>query len=66
MSHHQVKNQIYKYALNCIDIATCSGFIYPLKLRDSTSIAKALEKLFKSRYCPKIFIVDKGTEFVVK
>ncbi|RHZ62078.1 hypothetical protein Glove_344g7 [Diversispora epigaea] len=45
MSHHQVKNQIYKYALNCIDIASL------------------LEKLFKSRYCPRIFMVDKGTEF---
>ncbi|RHZ90117.1 hypothetical protein Glove_8g116 [Diversispora epigaea] len=46
MTHHQVKNQIYKYALNCIDIATCTGFIYPLISRDSASVAKSIRKAF--------------------
>jgi len=68
MPHDQVGNKIYKYALTYVDIASQIKWLYPLTDRDSTSVAKGLEKLFNSSICSitwpiKLLMVDKGFEF---
>src|SRR5438552_5584451 len=68
MSHDQVGNKIYKYALTCVDIASQIKWLYPLTDRDCTSVAKGLEKLFNSSICSiiwpkKLLMVDKSSEF---
>jgi len=67
MPHDIVGNKIYKYALNCVDIASRTKWTYPLTDRDSASVAIGFEKLFNSKYCPliwpKTLMVDKGSEF---
>ena len=67
MPHDKIKRKTYKFALNCVDIASRTKWTYPLCDRDSASVAKGLKWLFSSRECPltwpKLLIVDKGSEF---
>src|SRR6266496_3682483 len=55
MSYDQIGNKTYKFALNCVDIATHTKWTYPLTKHDSASIAKGFENLFNSRVCPNMF-----------
>ena len=69
MPYDQIGNKTYKFALNCVDIATRTKWTYPLTRRDSASVAKGFVKLFNSRICPiiwskvKVLMVDGGVEF---
>ncbi|GBC23337.2 hypothetical protein RIR_jg19979.t1 [Rhizophagus irregularis DAOM 181602=DAOM 197198] len=69
MPYNRIGNKTYKFALNCVDIATCTKWIYPLTRRDSASVAKGFVKLFNSRICliiwskVKVLMVDGGVEF---
>jgi hypothetical protein len=68
MPYDQIGNKIYKFALNCVDIATRTKWTYPLTKRDSASVGIGLEKLFNSQKCPltwpkKDLMVDGGVEF---
>ncbi|CAG8650398.1 20548_t:CDS:2 [Cetraspora pellucida] len=40
MPYDRIGNKTYKFALNCIDIATCTKWTYPLTKHDSASMAK--------------------------
>src|SRR6185312_16268553 len=65
MPHDKFRGKVYKFALNCVDVASRTKWTYPLTDRDSASVAKGLEKLFNSRKCPltwpkKQLMVDKG------
>ena len=68
MPHDKIGKKIYKYALNCVDIASRTKWTYPLTDRDSSSVAKGLKYLFNSRKCPLIWPkklqTDKGVEFL--
>ncbi|CAJ0644817.1 5253_t:CDS:1 [Entrophospora sp. SA101] len=70
MPHDQVGNKIYKYALNCVDIASRTKWTYPLTDRDSASVAKGFLKLYKFHNFPltqlKILQTDYGSEFYGK
>jgi hypothetical protein len=69
MPYDRIGNKTYKFALNCVDIATRTKWTYPLTRRDSASVAKGFVKLFNSRICPiiwskvKVLMVDGGVEF---
>jgi len=64
MPYDRIGNKTYKFALNCVDIATRTKWTYPLTRRDSASVAKGFVKLFNSRICPiiwskvKVLMVD--------
>ncbi|CAJ0647427.1 5991_t:CDS:1 [Entrophospora sp. SA101] len=68
MPHDKIGKKIYKYALNCVDIASRTKWTYPLTDRDSTSVAKGLKYLFNSQKCPlswpKKLQTDGGVEFL--
>ncbi|CAJ0881048.1 668_t:CDS:1, partial [Entrophospora sp. SA101] len=70
MPHDRVGNKIYKYALNCVDIASRTKWTYPLTDRDSASVAKGFLKLYKFHNFPltqlKILQTDYGSEFYGK
>ncbi|CAI2197522.1 5593_t:CDS:2, partial [Funneliformis geosporum] len=51
MSYDQIRNKIYKFAFNYVDIATRIKWSYPLTKRNSASVAIDLEKLFNSQKC---------------
>jgi hypothetical protein len=55
MPYDRIGNKTYKFALNCVDIATCTKWTYPLTKRDSSSVAKGFVKLFNSQICPIIW-----------
>src|SRR6266542_5372825 len=55
MPYDLIGNKTYKFALNCVDIATCTKWTYPLTKHDSASMAKGFVKLFNSRRCPIIW-----------
>src|ERR1044072_3946577 len=69
MPYDQIGNKTYKFALNCVDIATRTKWTYPLTKRDSANVAKGFVKLFNSQICPiiwskvKVLMVDGGVEF---
>jgi len=46
--YDRIENKTYKFALNCVDIATCTKWTYPLTRHDSASVAKGFVKLFNS------------------
>ncbi|CAI2185443.1 3010_t:CDS:1, partial [Funneliformis geosporum] len=66
--YDQIGNKIYKFALNCVDIATHTKWTYPLTNCDSASVAIGFEKLFNSQKYPltwpkKDLMVDGGVKF---
>ena len=68
MPYDWIENKTYKFALNCVDIATCTKWTYPLTRHDSANVTKGFVKLFNSRICPiiwskvKVLMVDGGVE----
>ena len=42
MPYDQIGNKTYKFALNCIDIATCTKWTYSLTKHDSASMVKRI------------------------
>ncbi len=42
MPYDQIENKTYKFALNCVDIATHTKQTYPLTKRDSANVAKGI------------------------
>jgi len=50
MPYDRIGNKTYKFALNCVDIATRTKWTYPLTRRDSASVAKRFVKLLTPEY----------------
>ena len=50
MPYDRIENKTYKFALNCVDIATRTKWTYPLTKRDSASVAKGFVKLLTPEY----------------
>ena len=60
---HQ-RNDNYRYILTCIDILSRYGWARPLKTKQGSEVAKAIEDIFESsNRHPKRLQTDQGTEF---
>ena len=57
-------NSFYKYILSVIDIFSKKAFVRPLKTKNSTEVAKALDDIISQfPITPRKLMVDNGTEF---
>ena len=57
--------KIYKYALTVVDIASRFKAAETLTSKDSSEVAKALQKIYKGAMkWPKVLQVDPGREFM--
>ena len=64
MNQLQRKNKNHRYILTCIDILSRYGWARPLKTKQGTEVATAIEDIFKSsKRTPKRIQTDQGTEF---
>ena len=66
LPHDRVRRKTYKYALTIIDVASRYKEAEPLATKNSTEVARALEKIYKrsSLRWPQVFQVDPGREFM--
>lgn len=66
LPHDKVGRKTYKYALTIVDVASRYKEAEPLSTKNSSEVAKALEKIYKRSPLkwPKVFQVDPGREFM--
>jgi len=65
LTHDTVRGKTYKYALLVVDVASRYVDAEALTSKDSSGIAKALERIYSRKLkWPNTVIVDPGTEFM--